>query len=286
MMTVSEESAEPGRLLVFHARPASARQPSERSPRGLIVHTRLQTTRILRHWARDATTTIEALILPIALLFTLNLLLGKGISHVTGNSALYASVPMVAMVGAMSGSTVSGIGLMRERTDGLLSRLWVLPVHRASGVLSRTAADAVRIFFTTVVVLCTGLLLGFRFRHGIAESVAWLFVPTILGLAFCTLVDTIALYTAKTLVVEATALLYALLMFFSTGFVPLAQYPAWVQPAVEHQPLSYAVEAMRGLALGGPVLSPMVGLLLWAGGIVAVCAIPLAHGYRRASMRG
>ena len=36
------------------------------------------------------------------------------------------------------------VGIMRERTDGLLSRLWVLPVHRASGLLARLAADAVR----------------------------------------------------------------------------------------------------------------------------------------------
>ena len=48
-------------------------------------------------------------------------------------------------------------------------------------------------------------------------------------------------------------------MFFSTGFVPLEQYPRWIQPVVQHQPVSYAVEAMRGLSLGGPVLAPMVG---------------------------
>ena len=48
-------------------------------------------------------------------------------------------------------------------------------------------------------------------------------------------------------------------MFFSTGFVPLDQFPRWIQPVVEHQPVSYAVEAMRGLSLGGPVLAPMVG---------------------------
>jgi ABC-2 type transport system permease protein len=285
MMAAVGDGTRAGRLL-FDGSPAVSRQSFESSPWRLLVQTQLQMERILRRWSRDITTGLEALVVPIALLFTLNIVFGKSISQVSGDSALYGSVPMVAMVGAMSGATVSGIGLMRERTDGLLSRLWVLPVHRASGMLSRIAADAARIFFTTVAILCVGLLLGFRFRQGITESLVWLFVPVVFGLAFCALINAIALYAAKALVVEATALLYALLMFFCTGFVPLAQYPSWIQPAVEHQPLTYAVEAMRGLAMGGPVLTPMTGLLLWAAGIIAVCAVPLAYGYRRASMRG
>ena len=170
--------------------------------------------------------------------------------------------------------------------DGLLSRLWVLPVHRASDLLSRLAADAVRIVVTTAVILCAGLVMGFRFRQGILASVAWLFVPTVFGLAFTVIVITLALYAANTIVVEGTEVIWGMLMFFSSGFVPLDQFPRWIQPVVQHQPVSYAVEAMRGLSLGGPVLAPMVGMLLWSAGIVAVCAIPMAIGYRRASMRG
>lgn len=67
--------------------------------------------------------------------------------------------------------------------------------------------------------------------------------------------------------------------------MPLAQYPGWIQPVVWHQPMSYAVEAMRGLSLGGPVLTPMVATLLWSAGIVAACAIPMVIEYRKASMR-
>ena len=42
----------------------------------------------------------------------------------TGHSALYAIVPLIAMVEAVSGSMVGGVSLIGERTDGLLSRLW------------------------------------------------------------------------------------------------------------------------------------------------------------------
>jgi ABC-2 type transport system permease protein len=49
--------------------------------------------------------------------------------------------------------------------------------------------------------------------------------------------------------------------------------------------MSHAIEAMRGLSQGGPILGPMIATLLWAGGIVAVCVVPMVMGYRRASMR-
>ena len=94
-----------------------------------------------------------------------------------------------------------------------------------------------------------------------------------------------ALYVVNTVLVESVGLIVMLLVFFCTGFVPLDQYPSWLQPVVQHQPMSYAVDAMRGLSLGGPLLTPMIGAVLWSAGIVAVCAVPMMIGYRRASMR-
>ena len=198
---------------------------SENAWRRLVPHTWVLTNRILRRWSRDPATVFESLVIPIVLLVTLDIVLGDAISQVTGHSALYGSVPLVAMVGAMTGGMIGGIGLMGERTAGLLSRLWVLPVHRASGLLARLAADVVRIVVLTACILCTGLLLGFRFRQGLLESVAWLFIPACLGLAFSAIVITIALYAPSTIMVEATEVIWAALMFFSTGFMPLEQYP-------------------------------------------------------------
>jgi ABC-2 type transport system permease protein len=247
----------------------------ENSPRRLVAHTSVLTGRVLRRWGRDTATMVESLIMPVVLLVTL----------VTGQSALYGSVPLMAMVGAMTGAMVSGIALMRERTDGVLSRFWVLPVHRAAGLLSRLAADAVRITVTTVVVMGVGMALGFRFRQGVLPAVAWVFVPTVLGLAFTAAVILLSLYAANTVMVELSEGVWAVLMFFSTGFVPLDQYPDWIRPVVEHQPVSCAIEVMRGLSIGGPLARPSVELLLWSVGILSLCALPLGIGYRRASKR-
>jgi len=257
----------------------------ENSIRVLIPQTLVLSKRLLIRWGRNLPTVIETLVVPIVLLWAVNTVLGRQIGNLTGHSALFGSVPMVAIVATISGSSVGAVALVRERADGLLARFWSLPVHRASSLLARFVAEAVRIFVTTVVILCAGMLLGFRFHQGVLSALGWLVVPVVFGLAFATLVTAAAFFSATTTLVEAISLVNTLGIFFCTGFVPLDQYPKWVQPVVEHQPMSYAVELMRGLSLGGPILWPLIATLLWAGGIIAICFVPMVFGYRKASMR-
>jgi ABC-2 type transport system permease protein len=265
--------------------PPRGRGDAEGSPRLLLLHTWVQTHRLLIRSRHDVQTIIQALMLPPMFLLSINLVFGKPVSAVSGHSALYGSVPMAALVGAIFGSTASGISLMRERDEGLLARFWVLPVNRASGLLARLAAEAARTLMTTAIVLGTGVALGFRFERGIAAAVAWVTVPVAFGTAFSFLVMTAALYLVNTVLVEATGVGVMLLIYFCSGFVPLAEYPSWIQPVVHHQPMSYAVDAMRGFSLGGPVLTPTIGIALWSVGFLVVCAVPMTVGYRKASTR-
>ncbi len=162
----------------------------------LVPQTLVLAKRMLLRWSRDLSTVLQTLIVPILLLVTLDTVLGRQITSISGHDALYGSVPMVAVVATISGSSVGAIGLIRERTDGLLARLWVLPVHRASGLLSRFVAEAVRILVTSVVILVAGMALGFRFEQGWLAALAWLAVPVVFGLAFATLVTAAAFYSA------------------------------------------------------------------------------------------
>jgi ABC-2 type transport system permease protein len=265
--------------------PVADRRFTENSPRVLIPQVMVQTQRLLLRLVRDPMTFVFGLALPIFFLVVMNIVLGDAISSVTGHSALYGSVPLVTLIGAMNGAAVGVVGFIAERTDGLLARLWVVPVHRASGLLARIASEAIRVVMNSAVLLCVGLVLGLRLEQGALAGLAWLCVPALFGMAFATLALTIAVYWPSTTLVEAITLVSAVLLFFCTGFVPLDQYPHWIQPAVEHQPLSYATEAMRGLTLGGPVLEPLAATLLWSAGIALACAIPMVIGYRRASTR-
>ncbi|MEU7629077.1 ABC transporter permease [Nocardia sp. NPDC049220] len=249
----------------------------------LVPQTLIQTRRLLLRWRRDPLTIVQSLIFPALLLVVLNTVLGKQISMFSGVSALYGSVPMVALVAVMSGSVAGAVTLGREREQGLLARFWVLPVHRGSGLAARIAAEGSRILLCTLVLFGVGVALGFRFAQGPLAGFALFGVPLLYGLGFATLVTAVAVYSAKTALVEAVSLGASMMMFFSTGFVPLAAYPPWAQPIVRHQPMTYAIEAMRGLSLGGAVRAPLLATIAWSVGALALFAVPAAIGYRRAS---
>ncbi len=255
----------------------------ESSARHLFLHTRVLTARLLVRLVRNPITIVHALILPIGFLVTLDVVLGDSITTATGEDALYRSVPLVALLAAISGSSAGMVGITAERLDGFLARMWVLPVHRAAGLSARLLAEIIRLVATTLVILGTGLILGFRFHEGPLAAVAWLAAPVIFGVAFSAVVTMIALYWPKAVLVEAIQIVGMVGTFFCTGLVPVDKYPDWVQPLVRYQPMSTAVDAMRGLSVGGPVLTPMLGTIAWSAGIFLVCLRPIMVGYRKAS---
>jgi ABC-2 type transport system permease protein len=269
--------------VLFAARPQG--RDKETSPASLVRHTVIQTERLLVRWARNPVALLETLIIPCLLLFILNIAVGGQIRRFSGGDGLYGSVPMVAIVGALAGAVPGGVMLGRERDAGLLARFWVLPVHRASGLVSRVLAEGCRILAGTIVVVIVGYLLGFRFHQGILGAAVFVTVPVLFGLAFATMVTAVAVFTAKATLVEGITVLSSLLMFFSTGFVPLVAYPQWIQPVVRNQPMSVAVDAMRALSLGGPLAHPLTVTVIWSLGAIVVFAVPAVLGYRRASRK-
>lgn len=249
----------------------------------LLSQTAVLTRRLLVRSARTPMTLVHAVLLPVAFLLTLKVVFGDSITAITGENALYRSVPLVALLATMSGSTTGMVGVNTERLDGFLARMWSLPIHRAAGLLARLGAETARLIFTTLIILATGFILGFRFHAGLAAALLWVAIPVMFGIAFAALATTVALYWRKTVMVEAMQPVIILGATFCTGFVPVDRYPDWVQPVVRYQPMSPAVDAMRGLSVGGPVLSPMISTLIWCAAIFAVCLLPLIVGYRRAS---
>lgn len=284
-MTMSEASVNTTRVsgLTF---PEPNMVLGERSVRALWTHSLIQAKRLLMRWMRDPSTMIQALLYPALMLVMFRVVLGNSISAATGSPAIYGQVPMIALVGAMFGSIVSAVGLKGERKSGLLSRFWTTPTHRAAGLLGRMIAEAVRVLVTTIVITLAGVAMGFRFTQGIPAGILLILVPIVFGIGFAVMVTFLATVAGDAPLVEVVSIFATLLMFFNAGFVPVLAYPPWLQPVVAAQPMSVAVDAMRNLAMGGPVLTPVLQTLAWSLGMAAVFLIPAIRGYKKASSDG
>jgi len=77
--------------------------------------------------------------------------------------------------------------------------------------------------------------------------------------------------------------------FLSSAFVPTESMPSVLQVFAEHQPLTFMVDAVRGLLVGDAATATfehslsyyVVGSLLWSLALVAVFAPLAVRGYRR-----
>ncbi|TLF82497.1 ABC transporter permease [Nocardia cyriacigeorgica] len=275
-------SAQPGwntPLPTVHAR-------SEGSLGNWWTHSLIQTKRLLLVWARDPATTIQTILYPALTLLMFWIVLGDSITAATGKPSVYGTVPMITLVAAMAGAVVSALGFKTEKATGLLGRFWTMPVHRAAGLTGRLFAEAIRVLVTTLFVIAVGFCIGFRFDQGPVAALALIGIPVLFGVGFAVFVTALATLTEGVMLVNVIGIINTLLMFFNSGFVPVYAYPVWLQDIVANQPMSCAIDAMRGLSYGGPVAEPMLETLLWTVGIVVVFAYPAVRGYRRAAETG
>jgi ABC-2 type transport system permease protein len=70
-------------------------------------------------------------------------------------------------------------------------------------------------------------------------------------------------------------------MFASGAYVPVASLPTWLQVVAKVNPLSYTVDAARGLALGHPDGAALGKSLLIAAVVAAVAVVGATTADRR-----
>lgn len=242
--------------------------------------------RLLTRWRRQPGVMIQALVFPTFLLIVYKLLIGKSIIRTTGVDSLYGLVPMCAVAGAMFGALAAGRGMTLERDGGLIGRLWVFPVNRASALTGRLLAEAARTLVSAALVTAVGVGLGLRFKGGWLAVIPFMLVPVLVIVPFSMAVIAI-MVRAKTgavliwLSVPSTGLVFA-----SSGVVPLQSLPSSVRQEIHLQPLWATVASMRELAQGGPALWPLLLTVMWVLGLAAVLGPLAVRGYRAAAESG
>ena len=233
---------------------------------------------------RDLPTLIQVIVFPALTMVMFKVVLGDIIGSATGMDSIYGTVPLVILTSAMFGSVVSATRLNLERRTGLLSRLYVLPISRGADFTARVLAESIRALLTTIFLVVAGVAIGFRFTQGIGPAIGIFVVAVAFGTAFAMLTLCLAVNSKPGApLVPYLGLLSSLLMFFNSGFSPVDMYPGWLQPIVANQPMTPAIDAMRALAVGGPLAADLTKVVIWVVVIMALTTYPALRGYRRAA---
>jgi ABC transporter DrrB family efflux protein len=234
-------------------------------------------------WMRVPAYLVFTVIQPVMFVLLFVYVFGGAI-HIPGTSYVNFLMPGIIAQTAAFASFATAIALAQELKKGVIDRLRSMPMARSAVLTGRLAADTVRLLVTILIIVGVGYLVGFRFLNGFGPAVAMVVLATVFGVAICTIAAFTGLAIGDEESVQAFGLIWLFpLTFVSSAFVPIATMPGWLQAFANHQPVTYVVDAMRALALGGPLAESLWKSIAWLAGIFIVF-IPLAvRAYRRAA---
>jgi ABC-2 type transport system permease protein len=252
----------------------------------LAAESLLFASHLLTRWRRQPMVLIQALVFPTFLLIAYKLLVGKSIIRITGTESLYGLVPMCAVAGAMFGALATGRRIWMDRDSGLIGRLWVFPVHRASALTGRLLAEAARTLVSSALITAVGVGLGLRFKGSWLNVIPFILVPALVVVVFSMAVVAIAMRARNGSALMWLGVPSTGAVFSSSGVIPTQTLPSSVQLEIHLQPMWPMIALMRGLAQGGPVLWPLLLTAMWLIGLAAVLGPLAVRSYRAAAESG
>ena len=170
-----------------------------------------------------------------------------------------------------------GIAVIWERDLGVIHKFLASPSPRTAIVIGKALSAGVRGLSQAVIIYILALLLGVRMNWN-PLALLGVAVMVMLGAAcFSTFSVIIAcLLRTRERVMGIGQLLTMPLFFASNAIYPIAIMPVWLQVVARVNPLSYEVDALRGLmVVGGEHINP-IGLDFAVIAIITGILIALA----------
>jgi ABC-2 type transport system permease protein len=169
------------------------------------------------------------------------------------------------------GNGVAGaMPLLWDKETGYLDRLMSMPIARSSVIVSRFVFQVAQQTVQILLVVTVALILGVRLATGVPGLLVILLTAALLTMSVTAAFSALAYAVPQHGTFFAVAGFVTLpLLFMSSAFVPLDVMPGWMEVVARVNPLTYAIETMRTLALEGwePRIVLSISVLTVAGGL-------------------
>jgi ABC-2 type transport system permease protein len=179
-------------------------------------------------------------------------------------------VPGTIVQGALLAGLTAGTALASDIEFGFFDRLLAAPVARTSLVLGRLAGTLGLSVLQSVFFLLVAMLFGARYPGGAGAAVAAVAITAVTAVGIGGIAAAIALRTGSLSLLQSIFPLVFILLFTAPAFFPRELLAPALRELAPYNPLTYVVEAVRGLlsgdaALGDPWLGALAALALAVG---------------------
>ena len=141
-----------------------------------------------------------------------------------------------------------GIQIIWERDAGVLTKLLVTPTPRSALILGKSFAAGIRSLSQVVVVLILSTILGVSLSSNPLDILGSFVIVMLAAAFFSCLSMTIAGIVLKRDRLMGIGQMITMPLFFaSNALYPVSIMPAWLRDLSKVNPLSYEVDALRGM---------------------------------------
>jgi ABC-2 type transport system permease protein len=145
-----------------------------------------------------------------------------------------------------------GIAVIWERDLGIVHKLLVSPAHRVSLVVGKAASAGFRGAVQTAIIYFVALILRIDIQWNPLSIIGVLFGVMLGSAIFSTFSLVIAcIVKSRERFLGIGQVLTMPLFFASNAIYPIALMPEWLRGVALANPLTYLVDALRGLMIGG-----------------------------------
>ena len=181
------------------------------------------------------------------------IVLGSGMQNAfraeTGVGYAAYLLPGVVAMTILFGGLFSGVSTVWDREFGFLKEVLVAPVSRFEIVLGKLLAGTLVTTMQALITLLFAPLVGVSL--GVSQLAAMTALVMLASAGVVALALTIAARLTSFEGFSNFANLLALPLFFLSGSMyPVQDAPPWLAPLVRLNPITYAVDALRMVALG------------------------------------
>ena len=249
---------------------------------GLIV-----TWRNLKRIPRIPELAIFAIIQSIIFVLLFAFVFGGAIPLPGGGSYREFLLPGIFAQTIAFAAATTAIGVTDDAGKGIIDRFRSLPMARSAVLTGRVAADVVYNAGILIVLMLSGLAVGWRVHSSVAEFLAGVGLLLLFALAMSAVGVWLGLQVPTVEVANQVAFTTIFpVTFLSNVFVPPETLPGWLRPFAEWNPISTLTAAIRDLwgnpnpvvGSGLPAEQPILVTLIW---IVIIVAIFTPLGVRR-----
>ena len=238
--------------------------------------------RNLRHMQRYPSLTLMLLGQPILFLLLFVYVFGGTLGNGLGGAAaggatgrdayigfVTPTILIVTITGAILGTAIS---VAMDKTQGIMARFRTMAISKASVLTGHVIGTLIQTANGLAVVLGVALLVGFRPSAGALDWLAVVALLLLFTLALTWMAVALGMKAKSVETASNTPLIFTLLPFLGSGFVPNDSLPGWLRWFAEYQPFTPVIKALRGL-----LLDTSIGTGGWLA--VAWCVLFAIVGY-------